>query len=91
MVGQFEARIPSGAKARAILGLLSYGLKPVPFKLTHYRIFQQVPKNLSENRARGRPVGVRGLPPIRKKARMNGARNVGGELAAGKFEYLDRF
>jgi hypothetical protein len=44
MVGQFEARIPSGAKARAILGLLTYGLKPVPFnglkpvpfKLTHY-------------------------------------------------------
>ena len=37
MVGQFEARIPSGAKARAILGLFTYELKPVPFKLTHYR------------------------------------------------------
>jgi len=28
---EFEARIPSGAKARSFLGLMMYGLKPVPF------------------------------------------------------------
>jgi len=42
VVCQSEIRIPSGAKARAILGLLTYGLKPVPFKLTHCLISSQI-------------------------------------------------
>jgi hypothetical protein len=31
---------PSGAKAQFHFALLMYGLKPVPFKLTHYLLFQ---------------------------------------------------
>jgi len=41
-MGQFEAICPSGAKAPFILRDLMYGLKPVPFKLTHYRMAERL-------------------------------------------------
>jgi hypothetical protein len=38
--GQFEKIIPTGAKARIHFARFMYGLKPVPFKQTHYRKFR---------------------------------------------------
>ena len=36
IVGQFGKALPQGLKPVLILRNLMYGLKPVPFKLTHY-------------------------------------------------------
>jgi hypothetical protein len=40
VVGQFEGLFPQGLKPRFIDLHLTYGLKPVPFKLTHYQCFR---------------------------------------------------
>jgi hypothetical protein len=37
VVARFERDIASGAKAHVALRPILYGLKPVPFKLSHYR------------------------------------------------------
>jgi len=39
VVGLFESLVPQGLKPACILHRLMYGLKPVPFKLTHYPRF----------------------------------------------------
>jgi hypothetical protein len=36
VVGQFEKPFPQGLKHKIIFARFMYGLKPVPFKLTHY-------------------------------------------------------
>ncbi len=45
VVGQFERDLPSGAKAHIYFVRLMYGLKPVPFKLSHH--LSPWPGNLS--------------------------------------------
>jgi hypothetical protein len=37
LVGQFEKIFPQRLKPKIIFARFMYGLKPVPFKLTHYR------------------------------------------------------
>jgi len=42
VVGQFEIYLPSGAKAPNHFSRFMYGLKPVPFKLTHYLLWGSI-------------------------------------------------
>ena len=66
VVGQFGIALPQGLKPAMILRDLMYGLKPVPFKLTHYRIFKQgLPGNgLSGAAWLWKRIASSGLPPV---------------------------
>ena len=46
-MGQFMKIETSGAKSPIAIGKFTYGLKPVPFKTTHYWILKKILENIS--------------------------------------------